>query len=188
MRVIVVVEGASDKIAVETLAARRGRESWSERVSVTSVGGAHGIDRYLARLDLRHSEVGLAGLCDVGEESQFRRALERAGLGTDLTRSGMEALGFFVCEDDLEAELIRALGPGTVEDLLATHGDIGVFRTLQKQPQWKGRPTEEQLRRFMGSGGGRKIKYAPLLVDALDLSRVPRPLDGVLTHVERLLV
>jgi len=29
----------------------------------------------------------------------------------------------------------------------------------------------------------RKIRYAPLLVDALDLDRVPRPLDGVLARV-----
>ena len=28
----------------------------------------------------------------------------------------------------------------------------------------------------------RKIRYATLLVDALDLERVPRPLDGVLAH------
>jgi hypothetical protein len=35
----------------------------------------------------------------------------------------------------------------------------------------------------MGSGGSRKIRYARLLVEALDLARVPRPLDRVLTHV-----
>jgi hypothetical protein len=35
----------------------------------------------------------------------------------------------------------------------------------------------------MGSGGSRKIRYASLLVDALDLTDVPRPLDGVLAHV-----
>ena len=29
----------------------------------------------------------------------------------------------------------------------------------------------------------RKIRYAPLLVDSLDLDLVPRPLDGVLSHV-----
>ena len=29
----------------------------------------------------------------------------------------------------------------------------------------------------------RKARYAPLLVQALDLGRVPRPLDGVLAHV-----
>jgi hypothetical protein len=35
----------------------------------------------------------------------------------------------------------------------------------------------------MGSGGSRKIRYARLLVEALDLAHVPRPLDRVLTHV-----
>jgi hypothetical protein len=35
----------------------------------------------------------------------------------------------------------------------------------------------------MGSRSGRKALYAQVLVDALDLSRVPRPLDGVLAHV-----
>jgi hypothetical protein len=54
---------------------------------------------------------------------------------------------------------------------------------LQKQPEWRGRTTHDQLRRFMGSGGSRKIRYASLLVDALDLTDVPRPLDGVLAHV-----
>jgi hypothetical protein len=42
---------------------------------------------------------------------------------------------------------------------------------------------EQQLRRFMGTRGGRKIHYARLLVDALDLTRMPRPLDRVLAHV-----
>jgi len=63
------------------------------------------------------------------------------------------------------------------------HGDLGPFRTLQKQPEWRGRPKEEQLRRFFGSGGRRKIRYAGLLVEALDLARVPRPLDRVLARV-----
>jgi hypothetical protein len=49
-------------------------------------------------------------------------------------------------------------------------------------PAWRGRAAGDQLRRFMGSGGRRKIRYARLLVDALALDRVPRPLDGVLAH------
>lgn len=185
MRVVVIVEGISDRIALEALAARRGKDLHAEGVSVVPVGGAHGIGRFLDRLDLGHAKVGLAGLCDAREERQFQHALERAGLGTNLRRADMEELGFYVCDDDLEAELIRAVGAAAVEDVLATHGDIGPFRTLQKQPQWQGRPAEEQLRRFMGSGGRRKIKYARLLVEALDLARVPRPLDGVLAHVAR---
>jgi hypothetical protein len=35
----------------------------------------------------------------------------------------------------------------------------------------------------MGSRGGRKIRYARLLVDALDLTHVPRPLDRLVTHI-----
>jgi len=70
-----------------------------------------------------------------------------------------------------------------VYQIVDAQGDLGSFRTLQKQPAWRGRATEEQLRRFMGSGGRRKIRYARLLVDALDLTQVPRPLDRVLAHV-----
>jgi hypothetical protein len=96
----------------------------------------------------------------------------------------MERLGFFVCDVDLEDELIRSLGTQAVEAILDARGDLGSFRTLQKQPAWRGRAVEEQLRRFMGSGGSRKIVYASVLVEALDLARVPQPLDGVLAHVE----
>jgi len=125
----------------------------------------------------------LAGLCDAGEERQFRRGLERAGFGSELDRDEMEELGFYVCVEDLEDELIRALGAETVEQVLEAHGDLGPFRTLQKQPAWRGQPLADQLRRFMGSGGSRKIRYARLLVEALDLAHVPRPLDGALAHV-----
>ena len=59
----------------------------------------------------------------------------------------------------------------------------GSFRTFQKQPAWRGQRIEGQLRRFMGSADRRKIRYARLLVDALDLAQVPRPLDRVLAHV-----
>jgi hypothetical protein len=178
----VLVEGVSDRIALVTLAARRGRDLDAEGVSVVPIGGAQAIGRFLRRLGPA-PDVTLAGLCDAGQEPDFRRALERAGLGSDLTRAGMERLGFYVCVADLEDELIRALGADAVEAIVDAQGDLGPFRTLQKQPAWRGRPLEAQLRRFMGSGGRRKIRYARLLVEALDLNRVPRPLDGVLAHV-----
>jgi hypothetical protein len=127
--------------------------------------------------------VRLAGICDAGEEDDFRRGLERAGLGSRLTRTDMERLGFFVCAADLEDELIRALGAESVERVVEAQGELGSFRTLQKQPEWRGRTAEQQLRRFMGSGSGRKIRYARLLVDALDLGQVPRPLERALAHV-----
>jgi hypothetical protein len=125
----------------------------------------------------------LAGLCDAGEERVFRRSLERAGFGSQLTRREMERLGFYVCVADLEDELIRALGVSAVEAVLQAQGDLGPFRTFQKQPAWRGEAVERQLRRFMGSADRRKLRYAKSLVDALDPDNVPRALDGVLAHI-----
>jgi len=124
-------------------------------------------------------ELGLiAGLCDAGEEADFRLALARAGLGADLERAG-----FHVCDADLEDELIRCLGAERVVRIVEAQGELGRLRTFQNQPAQRTRSVEAQLRRFMGTRGGRKIQYAPLLVGALDLARVPPPLDGVLAHV-----
>ena len=180
---VVLVEGLSDRHAVEALARRRGRDLVAEGVEVVAIGGAQAIAGSLVRFGPDGLGLRLAGLCDAGEERHFRRALERAGLGSGLTRADMESLGFYVCEADLEDELIRVLGAGRVEEIVEREGELGSFRTLQKQPEWRGRSTHDQLLRFMGSGGSRKIRYASLLVDALDLARVPRPLDGVLAHV-----
>jgi hypothetical protein len=182
-RAVVLVEGISDQRALEALAERRGRNLDAEGISVVPIGGAQSIGRFLNLFGPQGLGVRLAGLCDAGEERDFRRGLERAGLGSDLTRAEMESLGFYVCVADLEDELIRALGAASVEQIIAAQGELHSFRTLQKQPAQEGRPVEEQLRRFMGTRGGRKIEYARLLVDGLDLNRVPRPLDLVLAHV-----
>ena len=167
---VVLVEGVSDQIALETLAARRGRDLGAERVVVLPIGGAHAARRYLTRFAAEG--VRLAGLCDVAEEHVFRRALASVGL------SWAERLQ--VCVADLEDELIRAVGAAQVETLLETQRELGSFRTLQNQDAWRGREVGAQLRRFLGSGARRKSCYARLLVEAVDLDRVPRPLDAVL--------
>jgi hypothetical protein len=177
-----VVEGVSDQVAIETLAGRRRIDLAASGIRVVRLGGAHRIGRFLDQLGERGDAPRVAGLCDAGEEPVFRRALERAGFGSDLTRADMERLGFYVCVEDLEDELIRALGAPRVEEIVAANDDLHRFRTLQQMPEWRDRAVEDQLRRFMGSGGRRKIRYARFLVDALDLGRVPRPLDGVLAH------
>jgi hypothetical protein len=169
-RAVVLVEGFSDQIALETLAERRGRDLEREGVAIVPIGGAQALGRFLRRFgDLR-----VAGLCDAGEEDVFARGFERAGL---------ERRDFHVCVEDLEDELIRALGADAVEAVLEANGDLDPFRTFQKQPAWRGRGVEAQLRRFMGSADRRKLRYARLLVEALELDAVPRPLDGVLARV-----
>ncbi len=180
---MVLVEGVSDQLAVEALAERRDRNLAAEGIAVVPIGGAQNIGSFLARFGPSGLDVRLAGLCDVAQEGYFRRALERAGLGSDLARAEMESLGFYVCVEDLEDELIRALGAASVEEVVDAQGELGSFRTLQRQPAQRGWTTEEQLRRFMGTRGGRKAQYARLLVDALDLARVPRPLDRLLADL-----
>jgi hypothetical protein len=182
-RTVVLVEGISDELALEALAVRRSRNLDAEGIAVVQMGGATNIGSFLDRFGPQGLGLRLAGLCDAAEEGDFQRGLERAGLGSNLTRADMERLGFYVCVADLEDELIRSLGAAAVEQVIDAQGDLGAFRTFQKQPAWRGRTHEEQLRRFMGTRGGRKIVYAPLLVDALDLTHVPRPLDGVLAHI-----
>jgi hypothetical protein len=177
VRAVVLVEGKSDRRALETLAARRGRNLAAEGVSIVVIGGAQSIGRFLDRFGPRGLDVRLAGLCDVGEERHFRRALERAGFGSDLTRADMEQLGFYVCVADLEDELVRSVGPAAVERVLDAQGELRSFRTYQKQAAHQHKTIGEQLHGFMWN---RKERYARFLVDALDLTRVPRPLDGVL--------
>ncbi len=108
---VVLVEGISDQLALEALAARRGLNLDGEGIAIVPMGGSKNIWTFLERFGPRGSNVRLAGLCD-------------------------------------------------------------------------GRTHEAQLRRFFGTHGGRKIESAALLVDALDLDRVPRPLDLVLAHVK----
>jgi len=147
------------------------------------MGGAHAIGRFLAAYGPKGLDVRLAGLYDAGEASHVARALNVEGLADEASRAAAERAGFHVCDPDLEAELIRALGADAVERVLVTEGDLGAFRTLQREPAWRERSREDQLRRFMGSGARRKIRYGSLLVDALDLRHVPAPLDAVLASV-----
>ncbi len=183
MTAVVLVEGESDRRALEALAVRFGRDLRAEGVAVVPIGGATNIRRFLAEYGPRGRGLALAGLCDAGEAPAVRRGLEWAGLGRDLTRDGMESLGFYVCDRDLEDELIRALGVAAVEQVIADAGELPSFRTLQRQPAPREWTSERQLRRFMGTRSGRKARYAELLVAALDLTRVPRPLERVLAHV-----
>jgi hypothetical protein len=157
---IVLVEGLSDQIAVETLAVRRGRDLEAEGMVVVPIGGAHAVGRFAGRF----SDRQLVGLCDAGEEDVFRRFVERV----------------HVCVRDLEDELMRALGTRAVRAVIEAQGDLPSFHTFQKQPAWRGRPLEAQLRRYLGSSDRRHLRYPRLLVEALDLERVPEPLDAVL--------
>jgi len=170
LRAVVLVEGTSDRGAVEALARRRGRDLQAEGISVVPMGGYGNLPRLLEQ----YRGLRLAGLYDIGEERHFLRAL---GCGD---RGELERAGFYACSRDLEDELTRAVGPAGMERVLAEQDELRAFRTFQKQLAHRDRPLEEQLHGFMWN---RKQRYAVLLVEALDLERVPRPLDRVLAHI-----
>jgi hypothetical protein len=159
---VIFVEGQSDRVALETLAARRGRDLAAEGLEVVPIGGAQAIRGAWTRLP---PATAARGLCDAGEQRHFARVLGDA---------------VFVCDADLEDELIRALGAAAVETVIEEQRELKPWRTFQNQPAQRDRPVEAQLRRFLGTHSGRKEQYARALVEALDLGRVPQPLDGVL--------
>jgi hypothetical protein len=177
---VVLVEGRSDQAALEVLARRRGTAMGPGGICVLAMGGATSIGHFLDLLGPHGLNVGLGGLCDAGQEDFVRHALERAGLGRALSRADLEARGFYVCTEDLEGELIRAVGAAAVEQVIAAQGELRPWRTFTNQPAQRNRSIYQQLHRFMGTRSGRKSQYARLLAEAVDLARVPRPLDGVL--------
>lgn len=165
VRTVVLLEGPSDVAAVDALAANRGRDLAAEGVCVLAMGGAMGVGRYtrlLGDLGLR-----LTGLCDAGERDYFARGLEE----------------FFVCSADLEDELIRALGPARVTELVRAEGDFGALETFLQQPAQRDRTSQQQLRRFLGTRRGRKIRYGHVLVAALGPDDVPAPLDHLFASI-----
>jgi hypothetical protein len=168
---VVLVEGMSDQAAVQTLSERSGRDLRGEGIFVVPMGGATNVGHFVDLFGPGGFGVRLAGLCDQGEERDFRRGLD-----------GTEA-PYFVCVADLEDELIRALGTGRVEDLIEAEGESGPFLTFTRQPAHRDTPRDQQLRRFMGTRSGRKIRYGHLLAAALDLTLIPAPLAGLLSAV-----
>ena len=162
--VVVLVEGITDRIALEAVAAKLGRGLTAEGIEIVPIGGAQAIRRAAAQYDGER----VVGLCDVGEERWFRRVLGDAT---------------YVCVKDLEDELIRALGPDRVQEVVAAQGDLETFRSFQNQVFWRGRPVEAQLRRWLQASDGRGKRYPPLLIAALEPNELPPPLVGVLEHV-----
>src|SRR4051812_22350286 len=158
---VVLVEGVSDEVALRTLAARHDRDLDADGVAIVAIGGGHAVGHFVDRFH----DVKLIGLCDAAEAPTFERVL----------RSDV-----FVCNADLEDELIRALGARAVGRGGGAQGGRPSLRTLQKQAAWGGKSPDQQLRRFPGSGARRKIRSARFLVEALEPAQAPPPLRGLL--------
>ncbi|HSK27962.1 MAG TPA: TOPRIM nucleotidyl transferase/hydrolase domain-containing protein [Jiangellales bacterium] len=182
-RAVVLVEGNSDRVALNTLAARQGRNLDAEGIEVVAMGGITNTRAFASRFGPHGLGVPLAGLYDAADESRLRHGLEAAGLRAALEPDGPSGLGFYQCSADLEDELVRALGVEAVEAVIEAAGESRSLRLLSGMPAQRDWPREAVLRRFLGVRSGRKARYAALLVEALDPGRAPEPLVAVLARV-----
>lgn len=165
---LLYVEGESDRIALMTLAARRGVQVADGRI--VSMGGVTNLGRHLSE---RAPGTGFAVLHDANETPYVDRTLHRFGVDPPC----------FVCDRDLEDELVRALGRTRTFEVIEAAGDLPKWHTLTEQPFHRDRPEPDVLRRFFTTTSGRKAKYAALLVSALEADRTPAPLAGALAEV-----
>lgn len=156
---VILVEGDSDAATLEVIARRLGIPV----PHILAVGGSKGARRAVASLPGER----VLGLVDAQERDDFARVIDEV----------------FVCDPDLEAELVRALGTDAVEAVIAEQGELESFRRLQRQPAQRLRSTEAQLARFFGGRSGNKARYARLLAEALPLDGIPAPLAGILAAV-----
>lgn len=182
-RAAILVEGRSDAAAVLAAARVMALDLPRVGVVVVPIGGAMAIRHALADYGPGGrfgDDVRIGGLVDVAETKHTCRALFG---GDDEPYDGALAdAGFFVCDRDLEDELIRALGVGGVQRVLAEQGDLDRFRLFQQQPAHREEDAHDQLHRFLGTTAGRKIAYGGLLVEAAGAGGVPAPLRAVVEH------
>jgi hypothetical protein len=183
LRAVVLVEGNSDRVALLTLAGRRGRDLAAEGIEVVAMNGITNARAFASRYGPLGLGVPLAGLYDAAEEAKLRKGLAAAGLGSALEPDGLRRLGFYQCSADLEDELIRALGVPAVEGVIETAGEARSLQLLAGMPAQRDWTREAVLRRFIGTRSGRKARYAALLADALEPGQEPEPLTAVLARV-----
>jgi hypothetical protein len=167
------VEGRSDVAAVSALA--RSHNVQLTRVAVVSLEGITNVRR---ELRAHRDGAPTAVLCDAGETGFVTRTLD-ADDGLD-----HPPVRLFVCDRDLEDELIRALGPRRAAEVVRLAGIGDSFDRMSRQPQWRDEPLAAQLRRFAGAGAGRKELLAEAWATALLPGAVPAPLADAMAWLQ----
>ena len=125
--------------------------------------------------------LDVCGICDSDKESDWATVLLNAGMIAKADRPSMHGAGFFVCDRDLEDELVRAYGAANVVALIQEEGEGAAFVRFTGQPVHKAKSLDEQLMAFIQKG--RKVRYAPLIVERLELSKIPPSLEQVTSYV-----
>ena len=180
--VLVLLEGPSDVAALEAVLTSRGGKGEGTAYRLVDMGGVTNVARHLAEGARQRPAPRVLGLCDAAEAWVVVRALRDAGHDVD-DEADLERFGFFVCDRDLEEELIRAHGVDACLALLERQGLGHRFRAFSRQRAWTGRPVEDRLRRFSGVASGRKVRLARDLAEALGPDQLPAPIRGLVDRI-----
>lgn len=177
---VVLLEGPSDVAALEQVLATQHPPVPETTYRLVDMGGVTNTGAHLQAA--RDAGDRVVGLVDAGEAWVVVKSLQR--LGTSINEvEELPAHGFFVCDRDLEDELIRALGvPGCLE-LLHELGMAHAFEAFSAQLHWAEAPVEDRLRRFCGVASGRKIRLAGAMAGALPAQDLPAPIAALIARL-----
>lgn len=173
---IMFVEGPADRLAILSLARKNNLSLDSRGVSVIALNGADILTWFLKLFGPTGFQLPVCGMCDLDHAPQWSKCLEDSGLGKNRSQADMEKIGFFVCDRDLEDELVKALGDAKVIQAINENGDTKAWNVFCQQPTYKALAQPALIRAFLAK---RKVLYAPILVSELSTT-IPRPLKEVL--------
>lgn len=203
-RCVLLVEGASDRVALPAFARARGIDFDRLGISVVEASGAN-FRHFLKLFDRRALDIPWTILCDNDDAivKCLRHAVELGLLpGPDAVpdvesrRADLEALGvfFYPTRGDFERFL---LGQGFVQEyeeaIAEVHGtgvlDAWIVQTAKNQPQIQTYSRAGQIDAFISSRrGGRKPELAAMVAaritrDESDPSRIPEYFCRVIDRV-----
>ena len=167
------------------MARRRGWDLRAEGVLTLPIGGVTNLGAFIQVLGPCRGSASGWPVCAMPPRWHYaRRALRTGRPGRQTSPSaGLEARGFFVCDADLEDELIRALGtPACRGRSSRRRASSTRFAGSRGSPPNGDAVLNAQLRRFLGTRARRKVRYGSLLIDAMALAHVPRALGLVIAH------
>ncbi|MCH8613220.1 hypothetical protein [Arsenicicoccus dermatophilus] len=177
---VALLEGVSDVAAVRAALTTAGVDL--TKVELVDLQGVTNVGRVLAEIRQLRPEAEVVGMCDAGEVRHVMTALAADGCpATDA--SDLPAYGFFVCEPDLEDELLRALGTPRAVEAIRRSPLGGKLQALQVQPAWRDLELDEQLRRFTRTPAARKERVAGVLAEALTREELPEPIAMLVDRI-----
>jgi len=178
-RRVAFVEGVTDYQAVRVIAATLGRNLDAEGIAVVALDGAASLTTFLQIMGPQGLKLAVGGICDADYEVDWCNYLTAAGLPAS-NRHGLNALGFYVSDLDLEDELIAALGTTAAQVVFANDGATQRFQHYTGQAAHQGKSLHEQIRGFVQT---KKAYWTPRLAAAVTEASVPPSIKDLLEHV-----